>query len=109
MLNPTAIQQQLMGNLNSNAQISAWCAAIDNTTVVQSTGTWYQPFMTNLAIAKGHASTYLNVIGPDAWSTLPNAIVNYSSTHNNTMSDVQGILSEAGLGDLTADQVSTIV
>jgi|SRR5262245_33827988 len=108
-LDPDALQTQLTGNLNAQAQVLAWCSAIANTTVAPSPGAWYQPFMANLAVAQGHTAAYLNVIGPDAWSTLPNAIVNYSSTHNNAMGDVQDILDSVGSGDLSDEQIATIV
>src|SRR5262249_61027309 len=78
-------------------------------TAARSPGGWHQPFMANLAVAQGHTAAYLNVIGPDAWSTLPNAIVNYSSTHNNAMGDVQDILDSVGSGDLSDEQIATIV
>jgi len=104
----TAMKQNLADNVNANAQISAYCSAVTNTTVAPSDGAWYAPFMANLAAAQGHASLYLSTIGPNTWSTIPGAIVGYGQNYATSMSFVQQILDAAGSDDLTTQQMSDI-
>ena len=103
-----AAQTNLVANLNLSARLTAWCSAIVNTTVVQSSGAWYPVFMGNLAVAQTHAVEYLDIVGPNALSAVPNSIVTYAAERQQVMNFVESILSEAGANDLTATQLNTI-
>ncbi len=104
----TALKQNAADNVNANAQISAYCSSVTDTTVAQSEGNWYEPFMDKLKIAQEHASLYLSTIGPNAWSVIPTALETYGQNHSASMSFVQEILNAAGPSDLTASQISDI-
>lgn len=114
MVSTTAIQTPLVGNLNANSAVSAYCAAIKNTTVAEQPepGAWYKPFMTELQTAQAHATTFLQKIGPTCWSTIPNAVIQYGQTFANAMADVSAIVATANKsqgGVLTDTQLTEVI
>ncbi len=112
MIDATKAKQHLADHVNANSKIMAYCAAITNTHVpaLGTEGAWYAPFMQNLGVAQQHADQFLNNIGPDCWSAVPEAIQNCGQTQYGSMSAVQAIVATLKPGQiLTATQISDIV
>ena len=103
-----AIQKNLVANLNLSARLTSWCTAIVNTTLVESPGAWYPVFMKNLEVAKAHATGFLGIVGPNALSCVPNAIISFAGSQRDAVSLVERVLDEAGPNDLTVQQITFI-
>ena len=103
-----AIQKNLVANLSLGARLTAWCSAIVNTTVAQAPGAWHPGFMAKLAVAQGHATEFLGVVGPNTLSAIPDAIIQFAAAQQEAISIVQRLLTEAGPKDLQPNQIALI-
>jgi hypothetical protein len=75
-------QQSLVDILNNYGTITSYAYALVNASVTELSGqsSWYPTFMQNLGTAQQHAFEWLDVIGPDMFTTIPNAIIDYGTT-----------------------------
>ncbi|MBZ0092212.1 MAG: HBL/NHE enterotoxin family protein [Sulfuricellaceae bacterium] len=80
-------KQQLTDNLNSNQVVTAYSLALLNVSLNPIPGLnpqpdWFDTMQTNLAAAKQSGQYWIDTLGPQLFSTVPQSIINYSDTFN---------------------------
>lgn len=106
---PASTQATLTSGTNANLVITSYAHALQNTQIAQLTGQgdWYNEFNGNLLLAQQHAQTWVQTLGPKVFSTVPQAIINYSDTFTPAIDDILQILSTID-GVPTPDQQKNI-
>ena len=77
-------------HFNANASVTSYASGVVNTFVQQlpQPGSWYTSFIGHLKTAQDHANDWLTRIGPDLYSFIPQAIINYGTTFDLVAKDI---------------------
>jgi len=95
---PTETTQQLTDSYNANNVVTSYAHAIANlqlnwdTSLMGPVPQWFTDMSTNLGTAQGHAQTWIDTLGPQIFSTIPQSVINYTNTFNTDMSAVLQML-----------------
>ena len=102
--------QQMLDHLNASQRVTAYCHAVLNTVVNPVTPPddtpdetkkmlkdWYAKFTTDLVNAQGHATSWINDIGPRVNATVPQSIIDYSNLFKATTDEILRILNDSNM------------
>lgn len=106
----TATTTTLTAVANAVATVNAYANALNQTvlTPIPGAGNWFADFNASLGVAQSHGNTWLQTLGPQAFSQVPQAIMNYSDIFNNATTDVLNLLATIS-GTPTPKQRNSIV
>jgi hypothetical protein len=104
-------KSSLTGVVNAVATVNAYCNALNQTVLTpvgNRRGDWFETLNAALGTAQAHATDWLKNLGPQAFSQIPQQIINYGNIFDNATRDVLALL--AGIsGTPTPAQQQQIV
>lgn len=87
-------KQQLTDSTNANALLTGYAHMLANIQLAKldNQGEWYPTFNAALLVAQQHANLWIESLGPQVFSQMPQAIIDYGNTFTPATSDILQIL-----------------
>jgi hypothetical protein len=89
-----ATKQHLTDSTNANALLTGYAHALANVHLAKldNQGEWYPTFNAALLVAQQHANLWIESLGPQVFSQMPQAIIDYGNTFTPATNDILQIL-----------------